>query len=149
MHKLDSTIEQMKSLGEQLVEFTHPKADTSMEDDITVLRGRDVVVDGYHVTVFYSKADYGEYKLETFQVLGKWMPFVPFTAVCKLARKFLGDKHLSLVEIYLDQRKTYVWTLTTGPDGEAKPPVQSVVSEVEFEGLHYYYYMDPTEVNFF
>jgi hypothetical protein len=148
MQKLDQTISEMKSLGEQLVEFTHPKADTSIEDDITVLRGRDVMVDGYHLTLFYSKADYGDYNLETFQVLGKWTPFVPFTVVCKLAKKFLGDKELCLVEIFLDQRKTYVWTLTTGPDSKPRHPVQAIVSEIEFEGLTYCY-MDPSDVNFF
>lgn len=148
MNTLLNTIDEMKALGDRLIEFTHPRAATSLEDDITVLRSRDIVVDGYQVTVFFSKADYGEYRLETFQVLGKWMPFIPFNVVCKLARKFLGDKDLSLVEIFLDQRKTYVWTLTTDPEGRVKPPVQSVIYDMEYDGLKYHY-MDPTDVNFF
>lgn len=148
MNTFDRTVCEIKALGGHLVDYTHPRASTSIEDDITVLRGRDVTIDGYHLTLFYSKADYGDYCLETFQVLGRWLPFVPFTVVCKLVRKFLGGEHLSLVEIFLDQKKTYVWTLSTTPDGKPRQPVQDTISEMEYQGLHFNY-MNPSKVNFF
>lgn len=147
MESIDQVILDMKKAGDALVEYTYPKADAALENEIYAIRGRDVIVDGYHLSVYYSKADYGKYYLEVFQVIGKWLPFVPFTVVCKLVKKFLGHENLSMMEVFFGQRKAYVWMSITDLDGKSLPPVQNTIADFVFEDLKYHY-VDPQDVNF-
>ncbi len=145
--RLEVQVEQMRGLGEYLIPYNFPKAPAEWEDDINVLKAREIVVDGYTIVVHYSKADYENHYLETLQILGKNAPFLPFVLICKLAKSYLGDQELSLVEIVKDNRKIYCWTLTLEGSNPIPSPFQQETEPCDYEGFHYNY-MNPDQVNF-
>ena len=122
-------------MAEVLVPFTFPVTDFSDEQEVIVLKQRDVVLDGYAVTVCYSKADYDVYLLNSLQVHSSYTPFLPFNVVCKAGRAFLGERHLSYVEFFKNNKKVYCWT-TKERDGRVMPPDKSSSPE-EYEGFGY------------
>jgi hypothetical protein len=136
-------------MGDFLIPYNFPKNDPKIEEDTDVLKTMEVVVDGYSAVLHYNKADYSDHYLITFQVFGKHCPFLPFIVVAKLARKFLGEKNLSLVELLRNNRKVYCWTLYADLEGN---PIKSKIEErgefCTFEGFKYTY-MSPTEINFY
>jgi hypothetical protein len=146
--KLERHVREMRALAEHLVPYNFPKAPADWEDDINILKAREVTIDGYSVVVHFSKADYGDHYLETLQILAKNAPFLPFVLLCKLAKAFLGDKELSLVEVIRDNRKVYCWTLTVDKDGNPIPsPFQQESEPCQYEGFRYSY-MQPDQVKF-
>lgn len=141
---LMTTIGQMKRLGRNLVPYSFPKKSPADEEDITVLKQREVVVDGVPLIVYYSVSDYGEHKIETVQVLGAHATFVPFYLVCKVAAMFLGHDNLNLAELIHyrervdeDSRKVYVWNVYRDPNDAAIPPPNLAGRPCIFEGLKY------------
>jgi hypothetical protein len=148
--KLDDIIKRMKSLGNVLVPYNFPKMmPTMMEDDLSVLKQREAVVDGYQIVLNYQKSDYDEYFTEILQIYNKNSPFLPFNLICKLGKRFLGDGNLSLIEIFKDNRKIYIWTVYVDQDGNSIPiPHETESEECEFEGFNYLY-MQPNQVNFY
>jgi len=146
--KLEQHVDQMRALGEQLIPYNFPKAPAEWEDDINILKAREIIIDGYTVVVHYSKADYDDHYLETLQILSKNSPFLPFVVLCKLAKAFLGDQELALVEVIRDNRKVYCWTLTVDKEGHPIPsPFQQEAEPCQYEGWHYSY-MNPDQVKF-
>jgi hypothetical protein len=137
-------------MGDMLVPYNFPLGDPNVEDDINPLKTTEVVVDGYPIVVHYSKADYGSHYLITFQVLGQNAPFLPFNVVVKLAKKFLGSKDLSLVELLKDNRKIYCWTVTMTKEGESMLLLQDEEDSEHciYEGFEYVY-MRPDKVSFY
>ena len=71
----------MRNMGELLVPYNFPKADPRLENDLNVLKTVDCIVDGYSICLHFSKADYNSHYLETLQVLGKDIPFLPFCLI--------------------------------------------------------------------
>jgi len=148
--KLNDIIEQMRSVGEYIMPYSFPHVPVSMEDEsLIIFRQRDAVIDGYSITVNYQKSDYGEVFMETLQIFGTKTPFLPFNLVCKLGKRFLGSANLSLVELFKNNRKIYIWTVWV--DKQGKPtysPYEVETEECTFEGLQYSY-MQPNQVDFF
>ena len=145
---LSQHVFEMRRLGEVLVPYNFPKAPPTVEDDINILKIRELTVDGYDVCCHYSKSDQDGYFMESFQIFGKHFPFLPFSLVCKLARHFLGEHELSLIEIYRENRKIYCWTLAVDFDGCAIPsPYETEVEYCTYEGFNYCY-MQPNQVDF-
>lgn len=135
-HKsLDQAVTEMKGLAETLLPFTYPTVSFDDEQDILMLKQRQILVDGYDLLVCYSKADYSEYLLESLQVQSTNAPFLPFTIVCKLGCAFLGDENLQFIDFFRNNRKVYCWTLKSRngrllpPDKRSKPG--------DFEGFEY------------
>ncbi len=150
MHKsLDENILEMKRTSHFLMNYSFPKVPPEDEDDINILKVRDVCVDGYDVVLHYSKTDYDNYFLETLQILGKYSSFLPFALVCKIGKRFLGENYLSLVEVFKDNRKIYCWTRVSNYDGESvQMPNQEDARCESYEGLEYVL-IDPQDVNFY
>lgn len=150
MSDLEKKIKMLKDLGEHLVPYNYPLV--SQQDDLAVhyLKHMDVNVDGYMVQIHFNKADYGDKTLSTFQITGRSVPFLPFNLVLKTARKALGDKHLSLLEIYREKRKIYCWTLVQDEEGKPipYPYEESQVTHLEYDGFEYTY-MNPNQVNYY
>jgi hypothetical protein len=149
--KLEEIIEGMRALGDMLIPYNFPKAPppTTMEDDLAIFKQREAIIDGYPIMLHYQKADYDKHLMETLQIYGKSSPFLPFNLICKLAKRFLGPYHLSLVEIFKDNRKIYIWSVCVDRRGRPIPaPFDTETEECEFEGLDYLY-MQPSQVNFY
>jgi hypothetical protein len=149
--KLEEIIEGMRALGDMLIPYNFPKAPppTTMEDDLAIFKQREAIIDGYPIMLHYQKADYDKHLMETLQIYGKSSPFLPFNLICNLAKRFLGSHHLSLVEIFKDNRKIYIWSVCVDRRGRPIPaPFEMETEECEFEGLDYLY-MQPSQVNFY
>ncbi len=138
---VDETIKNLKNMGEHLVPMNFPRAPQGAEDSLYMLKHAEFDIDGYKIQVHYNKADYKNYTLLTFQVMGKIIPFLPFNIVFKLARKCLGEDHLSLLEIYRHKRKIYCWTLVLDAAGDPReyPYEEEEVEHLEYDGYEYTY----------
>lgn len=146
---LEEHVKEMRGLGDVLMPHNFPSVSPEDEDDILLLKSREVTVDGYNVIVFYSKSNYGKYCLETLQILGKHCPFIPFWLVVKIAKKFLGDKHLSLVEIFKEGKKIYCWSVSkNGRNLPLPSSYKAKVKDCVYEGFSYKS-MSPNQVNFY
>jgi hypothetical protein len=147
---LDELIENMKAIGEMLVAYNYPKAlPPLMEDELAFFKEKEVVVDGYTLFIHYQKSDYRTHFLETLQIYNKYSPFLPFNLVCKLGKKFLGENHLSLIEIFRDNRKIYCWSVCSNKNGHPIPlQYDADVESCQFEGFDYLY-MQPNQADFF
>jgi hypothetical protein len=147
MITLDKTVQEMRSLGELLADYSYPSVSSEEEDDISPLKTREVVVDGYELILHYSKQRYEDSRtIECLQILSKHGAFLPFFLVSKLAKKFLGDRFLNFIDVYINGKKVYCWTLNRDRFGE-KVQYEYDAQEIEFEGLKFGY-LNPSTVNF-
>lgn len=146
---VDSQLEQLRSLGEFLVPYNFPLAPKGDENDLSVLKKTELEIDGYTVVVHFNKSFYDDYYLETFQIIGKNSPFLPFSLVVKLACRVLGKHYLSFVEFYEQNRKNYCWSVCLDLDGRAIPsPIEEESFSCEYEGFEYFY-LNPNQLNFY
>ena len=139
----------MKKIGEMLAYKSFPRCKIGEDEDLIFLKSTEMLLDGYTVDLFYSVSDYGDHKIKSLQVCSKNHYFLPFNIVCKLAKKFLGEKHISLLELFIYNRKIYCWT--TVCDKEDKPiisPYDGNYIEKEFEDFNYYL-VEPDKINFY
>jgi len=140
MKSFDDIVKEMKSFGNFLMPYSQPKVDQAEEEDINILKSREVVIDGYSVVVHYNKNDWPTHYMEIVQISGKYTPYLPFYLVCKIGKKFLGNKHLSYLDYSKDGRKTYCWTLATDKANNPMPtPYREtfVLNDCVYEGLCY------------
>ena len=100
-----------------------------------MLKQKNISVDGYDVLTCFSKADYGDYFLESVQIQSYFTQFLPFTVVCKLGRAFLGQKHLSYIEFLKGGRKVYCWTIRSR-NGRPMPP-DKITKPGSYEGFDF------------
>ena len=145
---LSEIIDVMKGVGQVLVPFNFPRTSLSPEDDLAIFKARQATIDGYSLYIHYQKSDYDTYFVETLQIHGTKAPFVPFHVICKLGRRFLGSSHLSLIELYRENRKIYVWSLFTDKEGNPIPPQNQSLEDCVYEGFKYSY-LQPSQVDFF
>jgi len=149
MDKIDDVVRDMKALGRTLVPYNFPQVPPAEEDKVNVLKFHEMVVDGYNVVLHFNIHDYGSHFLETFQLLGKDIPFLPFSLVCKMAKKFLDQNFLSLIEVLKDNRKIYCWTVIKDRNGNPiSSPYKSKSEPCIYEDLEYSY-VPPDKVNFY
>lgn len=155
----DKHINEMRALAKQLVKYSFPNASPVDEEILSCLKQREIVLDGYNLIVYFNKCQHADTDLETLQVFGKYFSFLPFSLICKVAYKFLGNKELSLIEVVhnkknvegVDQgtRKIYVWTVYHDSDGN---PITSPFADGEnacsYEGLKYSH-VDRNQIMFF
>ena len=146
----DEEVAEMKNFGEFLTPFNFPQTTPEEEELINYIKAREIYVDGYNIVIHYNRADYDTYYLETLQILGKYSPFLPFSLVCKIGKKFMGDQHLSLVELFKDNKKIYCWTLILNRAGKPIPGSyqQNAIERCTYEGLEYRC-VDPKQVNLY
>lgn len=146
---LEQIISEMRSMGDQLIPYNFPKIPLSTEDNLAFFKEREAVIDGYAIYLHYQKSDYESHFLETLQIYNKNSPFLPFSLICKLGKRFLGSKHLSLVEMFRDNRKIYCWSVCVDRNGHSiEFPYESEIEHCQFEGFDYLY-LQPNQVNFF
>lgn len=143
---LNTRIKEIKRLGREMISLSYPKVTTEEDDILTPLKMNPLTVDGYEIVVHYNISEFDEYFSETIQIFGSYEPFLPFNLICKVAKKFLGTKHLNFVEVIKDGKKIYCWTTNLNKKGKA------IASNVKsrnctFEGLNYCH-IDKGQVRF-
>lgn len=135
---LEEIVERTRSLGDTLVEYNYPLGSEEDEGDLSALKTVETTVDGYPVVLHYNKADYNDHFLETLQIFGRKTPFLPFSMVTKIARRFLGGSMLYLAELLQNDRKVYIWTICVDKEGHPiENPRQTESEELTFQGFEY------------
>lgn len=144
----DQHVVEMKRLGDILIPYNYPVVSIAEEDEINILKIREVVIDGYSAILHFNKSFYEDHHLSTLQIIGRNSHFLPFSLVCKIAKRFLGEDNLSLIESIQDNRKVYSWNLVIPIEGqEIKNPYKYEEFKI-YEGLKYRN-MSPKNVNFY
>lgn len=120
--KLDQHVKEMINMAVKLLKYP------SDDEDISLFKQREIIVDGYFLVVYFSRYDYKQNGyLDVVSISGKYMPFLPISVLCKIAKKFLGDKELSFFDLLKDGRKFYSWTVLHKEDGT--PVTNSLVAQ--------------------
>lgn len=132
---LKQNIQEMRKVADLLTRHTFPKASINHEQDVVLLKQRHVVVDGYDIILCFSKADYGDYFLESIQIQPYFFLYLPFNVVCKIGREFLGQKHISYIEFIKNGRKIYCWTRKSR-NGSSVPP-EKTTKPGSYEGFEF------------
>src|SRR5262249_8698545 len=130
----------LKSFGLFLMPYSKPKTSQEDDDDINFMKSKEVMVDGYSLIIYYSKNEWPTHYMEILQITGKYTPFLPFSLVCKIGRKFLGEKHLSYVDFTQNDRKTYCWTAASDKSNNPIPAPykkEALSDDCIYEGLEY------------
>lgn len=127
-------IDEMKRTAELLMPYSFPMVGYTDDLSLLPLKQRVITVDGYELTVFYSKSDHQTHQTETLQIQSRHSPFLPFNLVCKVGQMFLGPNCLTFTEFFNNNRRLYCWTIRTKngqifPVTEAEPAV--------YEGFEY------------
>ena len=118
--EINKHVSEMYLAAKLLVPFSFPKVDFSQEQEVILLKQRNIVVDSYEITICYSKADYDEYFLESLQIQSYYTPFLPFVLVCKFGRIFLGQENLGYLDFFRNGKKVYCWAIRSN-DGKSIP----------------------------
>lgn len=100
-------VKEMKALADSLTEYSPPKH--PKDEDISWLKSREIIVDGVAVVAYYSVADHGDLKPCVLTIGCKQVPFIPLYVVCKIAKMFLGDENVTLMEYTKGGSKIYSW----------------------------------------
>lgn len=145
----DKLIEDMRNLADFFVPYSYPSVSPVDEEMVNYLKFKELDIDGYRIVLHLNKHDYGTHHLETFQIVGKDVPFLPFCLVTKLVKRMLGSHNLSLIEVFKDGRKIYCWTVMTNNSGQPiDAPFKHEAETLSFEGLKYSY-VKPEDVHFY
>lgn len=148
---VEKSISELKNLGKVLIPYNFPITTKDLvEDDLLIFKTRFFVIDGYSLLAHYQRCDYKDYYLDIVQIYGDYSTFLPFSVVCKLAKKFLGNEELSLVEVYKDDRKIYCWTIyldknenvISCPHNDQKEWKKGIYDDMK------YFYVPPNKVFF-
>lgn len=142
--ELNKAVADLKRLSDFYMPYIKNKED---EADLAIFKQRTVIVDGYEIQLYFHKehhahfnadeeGDNQEYDILTLQVYSIHFPFLPFNLLCKIARKFLGDRNLALSEYLLMGRKVYVWNSVRSGDGSTIP-LNANTNILWYEGLEY------------
>lgn len=148
-NNIQTLIDRMKKIGEMLSSKTFPNCELGEDEDLILLKSSELLIDGYTIVLYYSVSDYGDHKIKTLQIYSKNHYFLPFNLVCKIVKKFLGSKYISLLEIFSNNRKVYCWTMICDKkDNPIMNPYEGYYIKKEFEDFNYYL-MEPDKINFY
>ena len=97
---LNTLVGQMRTMGDMLIPYSFPYCEIHEEQEISILKSREICIDGYNVEVSFNKSYYphpdGSFFLEVVHIAAKYSTFLPFNIVVKIGKKFL-------------EKKTYHW----------------------------------------
>ena len=132
----------MKATAIRLLPYSFPLVTREKEAEISPQKQKTVVVNGYHVGLYYNECRYGKYTLNSLQVFGKSHSYIPFDLVFDMAMRFLGSHKLSLIEVphsgKTATKKIYVWTVYYDADGVAVDnPFHTTRSVDEYDGVKF------------
>lgn len=132
---INQLVDSMKKMSDLIYGYSLPGR------SVSPLLTRYLTVDGYDLTVFYSKTISGRgddlYNLETFQCSSRYYPFLPFDLVKKLACLFLGDEQLSLAEQFTEHGRIYCWYLFKESDNQKISYPYENADLINYDGWNY------------
>lgn len=126
---------QMKTIADMLVPYSNPAVDFGEEYLVLPLKCRTVCVEGYEVALNLSKSDFEKYHVYSLQIQAAYTPFLPFSLVCKIGRRFLGSDHLAYIDFIKNNKKIYCWTVKMR-DGRPVPASKKTTPH-SYEGFEY------------
>jgi hypothetical protein len=149
--KIKSSIQELKNLSKILIPYNYPiKNSEAYEEDLLIFKSRKYVVDGYSVVVHYQRCDYEHYYMDVLQLYGDYSTFLPISVNCKIAKLFLGNDELFLIETYKQQKKIYCWTVCLNKEERViESPIRKDGDYTHrfYDGFKYFY-IPPSKVFF-
>lgn len=133
---LEQHVQELRDLAKTLTPYSFPKVKVEDDQEVIVLRSRQLIVDGFDVAVTFCISDHDKYLMETLQIHGVHTPFLPFALVCKIAKYFLGSENLSFTDVVRENRKFYCWSLRKRKNGKVLPAKKANASD-SYEGFTY------------
>lgn len=146
MEQWQKVKDDMYNMAEMLIRHTWPIGKFEDEKDVLCLKQKIVDVDGYEIILCFSRADYGDFYVDSLQIQSCRTPFLPFRIVCKMAKLFFGENMVSYVEFFKSNKKVYCWVIKHDDTGYLDPSNQTV--SAEHEGYEYKI-LDPSTVDLF
>lgn len=134
--EIKDSIDSMKAMADYLLPYTFPNVSFKEEQQVLCMKQRVVQVDGYDITVCFSRADYKKYILQTLQLQSPQVPFLPFNIVCKIGQMFMGRKHLSYIDFFKNNKKVYCWVSKFVGDKKLPPNNNSQLTSYEGFDFH-------------
>ena len=134
--EIQNSIDSMKAIADQLIPYSFPVVSFEEEQKVLCLKNRVIQVDGYEISVCFSRADYERHILETIQIQSPHVPFIPFNIVCKVGQLFMGQKYLSYVDFFRNNRKVYCWAAKTSNERRLPPGKKS--RPASYEGFDFH-----------
>lgn len=128
--------EEMKKMAKFLQDFTPPKH--PVDEDISWLKQRELIVDGCPIVVHYSEADYGEIRMDILTISSKYAPFISFNVICNTVKLYLNKIKPTLFEYTKNGRKIYSWMVV---NKKGKPVEDFYVENSEkqsYNGFRFY-----------
>jgi hypothetical protein len=148
MKTLDETVDTLRTMGEQLIPYNYPRNHPGLEDFVGLFKTTLVEVDGYTIRVHFNKMDYETHFVETCQMSGENIPFIPFNVVIKVGQKFLGGHYLSLIEQVIEGKTYWCWAVCVDQRGCPLPWMHPMkMRQCEYDGFEFQY-VKSGEVNF-
>jgi hypothetical protein len=115
-YSFDQKLLILKKIATLLKFKTFPNCKFGEDFDLYTLKSTDVVVDGYACSLFFSKSSYEKYNIELLQIWPKYNSFLYFFLVCKIAKKFLGEKGLYFFSVWDKEKILYCWSVVRDSD---------------------------------
>lgn len=135
MSDFEKVINDMRNIARTLIPHTYPQVSEQHGRDISILKQRLVIVDGYEIILCYSEAMYVDHLLKTIEIQSTHSPFLPFSLIVKIAKRTFGLKNISYVEFFRDGKKVYCWLVKTQKEGLMEPDSSS--KPCEYEGFEF------------
>lgn len=137
---LEDVVSEMRLVANKLMPVTYPKVKSSTYKFKTEpLKQRHIVVDGYDLVVYFNRSDYKACMVESLEIGGVYIPFLPMSLVCKVGATFLGGYELKYAEAFKNGRKVYLWTVAI--DNHGRPIVldKDSLKKGIYEGFSFFY----------
>lgn len=149
----DKHVTEMKLLSNDLIDHSFPAVSEEEENLLACLKQREITIDGYDILLYFNTCKKNEVNFSTIQILGNQFIFLPFSLICKIGVKFLGNKNLFYINtirnkdmvplgkedrITCECRQIYVWAVYRDENGSpAEHPIIKGTPK-SYEGLSYF-----------
>jgi hypothetical protein len=152
---LDELIDEMNKMADLLVPYHMPLTTKDVEDDISILKNREGVVDGYNLLFNFSKIKYFDkddnflYLITSLQIHGLYFPILSFDLVLNIGKKFFKDAdNVCYVTFEAYNKRFYGWFVSNDGEKFIAPKNTDVSILCEIDGFKYYKF-NPEQINFY
>ena len=100
--------------------------------------------DGYDVNIYFNSVQTSIYdsedilSIETLQIWGENMYFIPFSVAFKIAVAFFGKKNFVLTQIITPTKLIYCWNKMFDYEGKTMKPDEKLCTPKQFMEVKYY-----------
>lgn len=128
-------------MSEILEEYSFPNYGASLESALAGFKIWNFSLDGYRVSVYFSKSTLSDMRVVSLQIWSTDLSFLPFSVAIKVVKEFMKSSGACLFQIRNAEKLVYCWTKMTSEDGETLVPVDDLAEE-KFYGNYQYFVLE-------